>query len=248
MFRKEAPKKRAPFLRFIILCFATLLLSLALAYLFLPKKTDDKTGQTEEPAPKTEPVLYIDAGHGGFDFGATATLGGGSTLAEKDLVLSLARDAAALLREKGYTVYLSRKDDQRHTYTTAADEVYARVSDAEEKGATHLISIHANAYVGVGRAYGARVYYDPAAPNASCAASLFAAAIDGATKGQALRACRTVPDGSYAILKAACDTALLFECGFLSDEEECALLAREEYRARLAVGIAEGIESVLADH
>lgn len=246
MPRYKEQQRRAPLLRFAILCLATLLFSLALAYVFLPKKTDDKTGQTEEPTPKNEAVLYIDAGHGGFDLGATATLFDGSTLAEKDLALLLACDTADILREKGYTVHLSRKDDRRHTYTTSAAEVYARVTDAEEKKVTHLISIHANAYAGEGRAYGARVYYDPAKRAAARAASRFAAAIDGATEGQALRECRTVPDGSYAILKTKCDTALLFECGFLSDEQECALLADEDYRTRLACGIAAGIESILA--
>jgi N-acetylmuramoyl-L-alanine amidase len=226
------------------LLLATLFLTLLLVVLFAPRG-GDKTGQTADAPLKSEAVIYLDPGHGDFDFGAVATLNDGTALREKDLVLSLARDAAALLRARGYTVILSREGDERHTYTTSAAEVYARRDDAAKKGATHLISIHANAYAGEGRAFGARVYYDPEAQGASQAATCFAAAVTGATEGRALRECRTVPDSSYAILTAPDVTALLFECGFLSDPAERALLCDADYCARLASGIAQGIEAIL---
>ena len=241
MLKKNA--KTGALLRFILLLAVTLLLTLLLLLFFLPR---EKAPQTEEtPTPKTERVIYLDPGHGDFDFGATATLNDGTPLYEKELVLSLALDAADALRARGYSVQLSRTDDRRHTYTTAAAEVYARRADAEEKGARYLLSIHANAYAGEGRAFGPRVYYDPATPGAKEKATLFAAAITEACAPDALRECRTVPDGSFAILGARTDVALLFECGFLSDPAERELLSRPAYRARLSRGIANGIERIL---
>ncbi len=238
-------QKRSAILRFVILLAAALFLTVLFLLLFLPR--GEKTGQADEPITKTEAVIYLDPGHGDFDFGATATLDGGSTLAEKDLVLSLAIGAADELRARGYTVILSRETDDRHTYTTAAAEVYARRADAEEKGVSHLISIHANAYAGEGRAFGARVYYDPADPNATRAAPLFAAAITEETAPLALRECRTVPEGSFAILGTRGACALLFECGFLSDPAERALLASPAYRARVVSGIVAGVESIVVE-
>lgn len=235
-----------PILRFALLFVSLLLLTLAAAYLLFPKEDGENTGQTDLP-PVTDAIIYLDPGHGDFDFGATATLGDGTRLLEKELVLSLALDAAEVLRAQGHTVYLSRTDDRRHTYTTSAAEIYARRADAEEKGADLLISLHANAYAGEGRAYGARVYYDPADPAAESAARRFAAAITEKTAPHALRECRTVPDGSYAILEARDATVLLFECGFLSDGVECALLADPAYRDRLVSGIVAGVESILAE-
>lgn len=238
-------QKMGAILRFAILLAATLLLTVILFALFSPR--GEKSGQGSGQAPKTEAVIYLDPGHGDFDFGATATLDDGTPLYEKDLVLSLALDAADALRARGYTVTLSRQGDERHTYTTSAAEVYARRADAEEKGVSHLISLHANAYAGEGRAFGPRVYYDPADPAAARAATLFAAAITRETAPLALRECRTVPDGSYAILSTRGATALLFECGFLSDPAERALLADPTYREKLVRGIVAGIESILAD-
>ena len=245
MRAKPQTKNSAPaILRFAVLFLATLFLSLLLVFLFA-SKDGDKTEQTVQSTAKADAVIYLDAGHGDFDFGASATLANGTVLYEKDLVLSLARDAAALLTARGYTVILSRVGDERHTYTTSADEVYARREDAAARGATHLISIHANAYAGEGRAYGARVYYDPAQTGGAAAAARFATAVTEATAPRALRECRTVADGSFAILTTPA-TALLFECGFLSDSAERALLSDPEYLACLARGIATGVEAILA--
>lgn len=233
-----------PVLCFLLLFVSALLVTLLCAYFLLPRNGGDQTGQSAPP-PATDTVIYLDPGHGGFDFGASAQLNGGALL-EKELVLSLALAAEKELSARGYTVHLSRTGDERHTYTTSAAEVYARLSDAEEKGATLLISLHANAYAGEGRAYGARVYYDPATSTGERAARRFAEGIDEATGGLSLRACRTVPDGSYAILAGRSMTALLFECGFLSDGAECALLASDAYRACLSAGIVAGVERILA--
>ncbi|MBR7146777.1 MAG: N-acetylmuramoyl-L-alanine amidase, partial [Oscillospiraceae bacterium] len=112
---KTDPKKEkraAPVLRFALLILAVLMLTLALSVLFLSKNDDNKTGQMANGDEKTAAVIYLDPGHGDFDFGAVATLPDGSCLAEKDLVLSLAVAAADELRARGHTVHLSRTTDE----------------------------------------------------------------------------------------------------------------------------------------
>ena len=188
------------------------------------------------------PHVYLDAGHGDFDFGAVGRLGDSYSLYEKDLTLAVARLCQADFEERGYRVTPARTGDDRLTYTTAADEVRARRAAAEEAGAELLISIHANAYVGEGRAYGARVYYNPSSEPSRRYAESIAAAITTYTAPHALRECRVVADGSYYVLGNTELPAVLIELGFLSDKEECALLADEEYRALLAVSIAKGVD------
>lgn len=234
--------KNKGILRFFILAILSLVLTLTLAFLFLPHGKEE--GKEKGSIAEKDFVLYLDAGHGGFDTGAVATLGDGKTLAEKDLVLALALDAASELRALGYTVHLSRKDDRRHTYTTSADEVYARRADAAARGTTLLLSIHANAYAGEGRAFGARVYYHPSYTDGARIATLFADAITRETAALSGRDARAIADGSYAILGDKSVPALLFECGFLSDPAECALLADEGYRAHLVRGVVAGIEAI----
>ena len=196
--------------------------------------------EAEQPA---RPLcIYLDAGHGGFDRGATGHLADGSSLPEKDLVLDVALACGEQLAVRGHRVLYSRTGDERLTYTTAADEVRARRASARMQGADLIISVHANAYAGEGRAYGARVYYHPANDVSRAVAERMAAAISQHTGAHLGRECRTVADETYYMLGDAALPAVLVELGFLSDETECALLAEKWYRAALAAALAEGVE------
>ncbi len=53
-------------------------------------------------------TVFIDAGHGGIDPGATGITESGQTIHEADQTLPVALDAMALLRAQGYRVVLSR--------------------------------------------------------------------------------------------------------------------------------------------
>ncbi len=79
-------------------------------------------------------VVVIDAGHGGQDDGATAASG----LAEKDLVLDVARRLARKLEADGLEVVLTRDAD---TFIP----LESRTSVANDARADLFISIHANA-------------------------------------------------------------------------------------------------------
>ena len=193
----------------------------------------------EEPA--VPAMVYLDPGHGGFDFGAVGHLAGGGRLLEKELVLHVAQDCATRLRAAGVEVLLSRENDERLTYTTAPDEVRARRAAAGEAGVDLVLSLHANAYAGQGRAYGPRVYYNPESEPSKQAAERIAAAISQHTGSLCGRECRLVADGSYYILADPALPAVLIELGFLSDGQECALLADEGYQAKLAEAICAGL-------
>lgn len=52
--------------------------------------------------------VFIDAGHGGIDPGGTGRTNSGQTVSEAPLNLLVAKDAAALLRRRGFSVVLSR--------------------------------------------------------------------------------------------------------------------------------------------
>ncbi len=81
-------------------------------------------------------VVVIDAGHGGKDPGAI----GPGQLREKDVVLAIARELAALFeRERGYKAVLTRKDDRFLPLGTRRD--LARRAQADL-----FISVHADAF------------------------------------------------------------------------------------------------------
>ncbi|WP_457630700.1 N-acetylmuramoyl-L-alanine amidase [Oceanithermus sp.] len=65
--------------------------------------------------PPPPPLVVLDPGHGGADNGATY-----GNLHEKDIVLKVAREAAGILRRRGYRVVLTRdKDAQVSVYERA---------------------------------------------------------------------------------------------------------------------------------
>lgn len=53
-------------------------------------------------------TVFLDAGHGGIDPGAIGETESGATVEEADLTLPVELDTAALLRDKGFTVVVSR--------------------------------------------------------------------------------------------------------------------------------------------
>lgn len=83
--------------------------------------------------PKKTPVIVLDPGHGGKDPGA---IGRNRTL-EKNIVLSVGKKLEAILKKKGYKVYMTRRTDK---YLKLAD----RARFGEKKHADLFLSIHAD--------------------------------------------------------------------------------------------------------
>ena len=113
-----------------------------------------------KPAPVTTPtpaplngnarVVVIDAGHGGRDPGKIGLNG----LYEKNVTLSVSLKLAALLRERGYEVHLTRTRD---TLISLADRPHKANAWKKDRPATLFVSIHANS--GVARAEGFETYF-----------------------------------------------------------------------------------------
>ncbi|MHC3995257.1 N-acetylmuramoyl-L-alanine amidase family protein [Thiomicrolovo sp. ZZH C-3] len=97
-----------------------------------------------------ERVIVIDPGHGGKDGGAV----GHNRYKEKEIVLSLATKTALRLRERGYTVYMTRSKDK-------FIKLRNRTRYANKKRADLFISLHANAVPKskARKAYGIETYF-----------------------------------------------------------------------------------------
>ncbi|MBH5328509.1 N-acetylmuramoyl-L-alanine amidase [Eikenella sp. S3360] len=80
-------------------------------------------------------VVMLDPGHGGEDSGAV----GPSGLREKDVVLSIAREAKRELERLGHQVYMTRNED-------VFIPLGVRVAKARSRKADIFISIHADAF------------------------------------------------------------------------------------------------------
>ncbi|MGB9068507.1 MAG: N-acetylmuramoyl-L-alanine amidase, partial [Candidatus Acidiferrales bacterium] len=65
--------------------------------------------------PPSGPIIVLDPAHGGTDAGAR-----GEAVAEKDMVLQIARSARAALERQGYRVVMTRNDDSNPSYDDRA--------------------------------------------------------------------------------------------------------------------------------
>ncbi|MBQ8388674.1 MAG: N-acetylmuramoyl-L-alanine amidase [Clostridia bacterium] len=190
------------------------------------------------------PVIVIDPGHGGRDGGA---IGGNGAVVEKDLNLDIAKTLASLLRIAGYEVVMTRSDDimlvdPAVTSSKKASDLSARLKIAERYENAIFISIHMNAFPDP-KYGGLQVYYSK---NHEGSLTL---ARDIQESSRRLdpsngRKVKAAGENIYLLHKLSCP-ALLIECGFLSNEAECARLAEDEYRDQLALLFFERISDYI---
>lgn len=100
------------------------------------------------PAPPvpTGPVIVLDPGHGGTDTGARGENG----VAEKDIVLQIARSVREQLAREGYRLLMTRNDDSNPSYDD-------RAAMANAYHDVIFISLHVSS---TGTPGTARAYYD----------------------------------------------------------------------------------------
>jgi N-acetylmuramoyl-L-alanine amidase len=97
-----------------------------------------ETQQQVYTKPSVRKVVVIDAGHGGPDRGMSGPIGTPAWFVEKDVVLSVAKKLAAVLRARGVDVLMTRTTD---TLIALAD----RGKIANSNHGDVFISIHVNA-------------------------------------------------------------------------------------------------------
>ena len=210
-------------------------LLLALVYLVFRRITAEVVAVVA-PAPAAKaPVVVIDAGHGGQDGGAV----GGDGTAEKDLNLDIARRLAEFYEISGYEVVMTRTED-----VSLGAEGFDKVKDMKarlqlirDNPDCLFISIHLNKFT-QSRYWGAQVFYlepsgEPAAGGVDSAEHPDPPAAGQQPRGQGGKR-------KQLSIENAEVPAVIVECGFLSNDEELALLKTEEYRARVAYCIYLG--------
>ena len=187
--------------------------------------------------------IIIDAGHGGVDGGATSCTG----VLESKLNLDIALKLNDLMHLLGYKTRMIRTSDIS-VYTKGETIAQKKVSDLKERvrivNETEdgiLISIHQNTFSD-SQYSGAQVFYGAEGEGAALAAAMQDAF------------CRTVNPGSSRkskkaetvyLLQNIDRTAVLVECGFLSNPKEEAQLRSDDYQRKLCCVIASATAQFL---
>ena len=104
--------------------------------------------ENERTVTTTQPLIIIDAGHGGIDPGSDS-----QGILEKDINLVIALKLQEVLIENGYAVLMTREDD-------SSLELRERSDFANEQEADLFISLHQNCYAQDESVNGIEVYYN----------------------------------------------------------------------------------------
>jgi N-acetylmuramoyl-L-alanine amidase len=227
---------------------------------FLVSRTD--VAKTIEPLVRPHRVpnagrvrtVVLDPGHGGHDKGAVCRYG-----SEKNFALDVARQLRPLLQAKGFRVMMTREGD----YFVPL-EVRARIANAARDSI--FVSIHFNATNRDPSANGFEIFsFTPrGAPSTSdnwvtSSSATVQAGSKVDAQSMALSVCiyhsllghipefdRGIKRARFAVLRLTEVPAVLVEGGFLTERGESRLIAKKDWRGKLAQAISVGIENYRA--
>src|SRR5437763_16617903 len=196
-------------------------------------------------------TIVLDPGHGGFDKGAISGYG-----YEKDYALDLARLLRPVLQAKGFRVIMTRESD-----VFVPLELRARIANATHDSI--FVSLHFNATDRAPIASGFEIYSltPRGAPStyedwltqmsiniqngteADAASVELSSCIYHSLIGHIGEFDRGIKPARFAVLRLTKIPAVLLESGFLTERGESWLIAKPEWRKKLADAICTGIDT-----
>ncbi len=212
------------------------------------------TGTTEEPE-KIEPpepvipdppsyaptrTVCIDPGHGGEDPGAIFTDEDGTIWRESEINLSVSLMVRDILEKNNVKVVMTRDTDKTVELTT-------RAPFANAKQTALFVSVHTNSYMS-DSANGIETWgtLEYSATYAGVTDRDLAENIQSAVISKTKAVNRGVKDTTtLAVIRGSVMPSVLIEVGFISNAAERELMFNNDYRKKLAEGIAEGILKTL---
>ena len=185
--------------------------------------------------------VMLDPGHGGKDSGA---LGYGGAVYESQVNFALAVAAKQALERRGATVLFTRTDDVY--YTLEERKNMARLANPDV-----FVSIHCNAAENKTRFGTSTYYFRPMSqPLAQCVYQQVLSVWQNALYASNPARRSKVGEGAnfhpFSVTRLEECPSILMETGYVTNDEECALLLNADNRARIGEAIAAGIADYLS--
>ena len=225
------------------------------------------------PEARGRPIVVIDAGHGGRDPGATSVSG---QVNEKDLTLALARELRDDLVKRGRVRVAMTRNDDRYLTLDQRAAVARRLNAAlfvslHMDSAPNPLARGATVYSLSDVASDAEAARLAAAQNAGAESDSSGGSIQGMLSDLAMQAqmrssadlaARLVSKASgrlelrpnphrfaaFHVLRRAEAPAVLFESGYISNADDEVMLRTPEQRSKIALSLAQAIETDVAAH
>lgn len=182
--------------------------------------------------------VAIDPGHAGgnVDPGACNAQTG---LQEADVALAVSKKLADFLSQAGITVVMTRQDQEDE----ASDDLQYRCDIANRAEVDLFVSIHCNS--ATPGAHGTEVWTSLGETQGDAVATAIMNQISATFVDLAVRADWSDGDvdkeSNFYVLKYTDAPACLVEMAFISNDEEAAWLADDEWQSKMAAAIARGI-------
>ncbi len=216
---------------FIISSLSLGILAYLLGTLYLPSPSLLTSADGEEKYT----TVIIDAGHGGEDGGTLSAEG----LVEKDVNLAISEMLRDMLTASGVKVIMTREDD-RLLYDRNVDfygrkkklDLAARLNVMQKSEGAIFISIHMNAYQSA-KYSGLQVWFSQNDTESRLLAEKIQVNNKDMLQPENNRKTKGATSAIFLLNEATCP-AVLVECGFLSNRDEAAKFATDEYRQKVA--------------
>ncbi len=188
------------------------------------------------------PIVIIDAGHGGVDGGAVSDDG----INEKDINLQISLKLNDILTIMGYDTKMVRTTDVSIHNSDSVTIRQQKNSDLKNRkslmDATEnciYISIHQNKFSDE-KIWGAQTFYSPNDNKSKVLSEFIQTEIVKQIQPSNKRVVKKSGTNIY-ILYNATKPAVMVECGFMSNKNELSQLIDENYQSQMAFSIMSGI-------
>ncbi len=190
-----------------------------------------------EPVMRTsKATIVIDAGHGGFDGGAVGQTG----VKEDGINLAVAKKLQKLFEKNGYTVIMTREDENA-VGDTKREDMAKRREIIENANADIVVSIHMNKFPNESVSGPQVFFYEHSTEGEELARLIQQELIEALNPPKV----RIEHPEDYYILSSGNCPAVIVECGFLSNEREEKLLQDDDYQTSCAKAIYRGVDAFL---
>lgn len=215
--------------------------------------TDNQSAPVPEVVPDTSEtndtsskyIITLDPGHGGYDPGKI----GVDDSQEKNINLQITLALKQKLTDMGFVVYLTREDDSSLNTETKGtmktSDLNHRVQIVADHQSDLFVSIHQNSFTDPS-VHGAQVFYFTGSEQGKLLAESIHGSIQSNIDPDNERPVKG--NSEYMILKKSPCPAVIVECGFLSNPDECTALTSADYQDAMAAAIAEGIWSFITEY
>lgn len=226
----------------LVCIFLSAIIMLSAAFVVVQNNCEVSLETFVQTNDDSSPIIILDAGHGGEDGGAVADDG----TVEKDINLAITKNIALLFDLFGIN-YIAVRTQDISVCDDGLDSIRKRKSSdilnrqalVDTTDNAILLSIHQN-YFTQPQYSGTQVFYSSNTPESSVLAQEIQQSVKEGLQPENDRTIKASGDNIY-LLYHATKTAVMVECGFLSNKEELSLLKTDSYKSQLSYFIVKGL-------